>query len=509
MWRGPGSGAPPLFFQETASPIAGIYVDKYLAANCTADNYSIAARNCTGADGDAFRTIGGGLSALTSGITLYIREGTYAENDATLPALGAFASMTTIAAYAGEAVVWQNNDIYYDTLSLAGNANNITVRGITFQGRPYSGSNLRQWVQWQGNVWRSTPATSPTGEIIELKSGCNASTVLCSKAVRSCLGQEKTGPANLLSTGSDGDFFQDHTTDRVLYVYSDSGNPGLRADIWETGLGITIGNNSSGTVLVVVEQCTFDGQGHVHLKRGYRFRVSKNLFYRVGADWNDHHIYSWSNLSAGNEAIYEHNYFENDGGMGAALHVYGTGNQVPNQPPDYHVFRYNLVKSRSFWGVLLDASHSRVTNNSFSLENRGDRAINLQSFDASFNVLANNIITGPPLAPIVFEGNDGDRPSSNVLQFNLTDEASLTLGTCSGCTLTDNRTATSPGWLVAQPSSWTDFRLGAGSAAIDSGVNLGAGFQIGLDPADGAWLPSTADQNLHRSSWEIGAFVRK
>jgi hypothetical protein len=203
--------------------------------------------------------------------------------------------------------------------------------------------------------------------------------------------RKKTSPAHLSST-ADGDFFQDHTTDKVLYVYSASGNPGQRTDIWETGLGITIGNNSTGTGLVVVEECSFDGQGHVHLKGGYRWKVSRNRFTRVGTDWNDHHIYAWSNLSQGNEAVYEHNYFETDPGTGAALHVYGTGNQVADEPPDYHVFRYNLVRGTGFWGVLLDGSNSSVTNNSFSLEGQGNRAINLQNFDASFNVIANNIL---------------------------------------------------------------------------------------------------------------------
>jgi hypothetical protein len=504
---GDGPWSAYLDFQVNGVPSAGLYVDGALAANCTSGNYSIAARNCTGTDGNAYRTIAAGFGALSSGKTLTLRAGTYVENNSTVPTLGSFSLMTTITGHPGELVVWQNNDIYYDHLSLGGNAHNVTVRNINFKGKRYIGSNERQWVLWQGNVWRTTDASRPLKEVIEIKSGCNPSTISCSKTVRTYAGDEKSSPTDLLNTGSDGDFFQNHTTDRVLYVYSSSGDPGERSDLWETGWGITIGNNSTGTGYVVVEQCTFDGQGHVHLKGGYRWKVSKNAFTRVGTDWNDHHIYAWSNLSQGNEAIYEENYFENDAGMGAALHVYGHGGQVANEGPDYHIFRYNLIRGNGFWGVLLDGANSVVSNNSFSLEGQGNRAINLQGFDASFNVIANNIISRPSYIPIVFEGTTGNQPSSNVVQNNLTDAASLTVGTCSGCTITGSRQSVNPGWVNAQPGNWTDFRLAAGSAAIDSGLSLGASHQSGLDPNDNAWPPSTVNQNTYGSGWEIGAFV--
>lgn len=83
----------------------------------------------------------------------------------------------------------------------------------------------------------------------------------------------------------------------------------------------------------------------------------------------------------------------------------------------------------------------------------------------------------------------------------------MTIGICSGCTVVGNRTATSPGWLAAQPSDWTEFRLAAGSAAVDTGLNLGGPNANGLDPADVVWPPSIEDQNLHGSTWEMGAFV--
>ena len=55
-----------------------IYVDSQLSANCTG-NYSIANRNCSGSDGDAYRTLAGAANAATAGITVLIRAGSFSE----------------------------------------------------------------------------------------------------------------------------------------------------------------------------------------------------------------------------------------------------------------------------------------------------------------------------------------------------------------------------------------------------------------------------------------------
>jgi hypothetical protein len=53
-----------------------------------------------------------------------------------------------------------------------------------------------------------------------------------------------------------------------------------------------------------------------------------------------------------------------------------------------------------------------------------------------------------------------------------------------------------------------DFHLQAASPAIDSGVNLGSPYNLGLSPGS-SWPSSvtTADQDNHGSGWEIGAYV--
>lgn len=56
---------------------AVIYVDNVLSNNCTAGNYSISNRSCSGSDGNAWRSIQEAINAMTPGDTIYMRGGTY------------------------------------------------------------------------------------------------------------------------------------------------------------------------------------------------------------------------------------------------------------------------------------------------------------------------------------------------------------------------------------------------------------------------------------------------
>lgn len=61
----------------TAVTTGDMFVDGSLSADCTAGDYSIANRNCTGADGDAYNTIAEGLSNSATTETILIRSGSY------------------------------------------------------------------------------------------------------------------------------------------------------------------------------------------------------------------------------------------------------------------------------------------------------------------------------------------------------------------------------------------------------------------------------------------------
>jgi len=64
---------------------ANIYVDKTLSSDCTKGNYSIANRNCSGSDGNAYNTVQRGLNAMRVGDHLYLRGGTYREGHIRIP----------------------------------------------------------------------------------------------------------------------------------------------------------------------------------------------------------------------------------------------------------------------------------------------------------------------------------------------------------------------------------------------------------------------------------------
>ena len=59
------------------SQAANIYVDQTLSSDCTSGTYSIANRNCNGADGRAYNTIQEAVNAMNGGDDIYIRGGTY------------------------------------------------------------------------------------------------------------------------------------------------------------------------------------------------------------------------------------------------------------------------------------------------------------------------------------------------------------------------------------------------------------------------------------------------
>lgn len=60
---------------------ANIYVDNTLENDCVTGNYSTANRTCTGSDGSAYNIIQNAIDAMNIGDKIYIRGGTYRENN--------------------------------------------------------------------------------------------------------------------------------------------------------------------------------------------------------------------------------------------------------------------------------------------------------------------------------------------------------------------------------------------------------------------------------------------
>jgi len=59
---------------------ANIYVDQQLGSDCTSGDYSIANRNCNGADGNAYDTVQEAINVVGAGDTIFMRGGTYNEH---------------------------------------------------------------------------------------------------------------------------------------------------------------------------------------------------------------------------------------------------------------------------------------------------------------------------------------------------------------------------------------------------------------------------------------------
>ncbi len=448
-----------------------IYVDGNLSSNCSG-NYSIQNRSCSSSDGNAYKTIHEGISALSSGQTLFIRAGTYTDT----VDLGGFSSMTTISAMSGENVIWQNFDINKNFVFLAQDAKNITFKDLNFKGKRYLGTNQLSWTQVQGNVWRTTSAQISW---VEMKIGCNTSTFLCTKATQSYENETRTSVADIENNGTDGDWYQAPEPNSYIYVYSTSGSPANRTDFWETGYGITIGNNSSGTGNIVIDHCTFDGNGHTHLKGGYKWWVKNSTFRNVGTDFNDHHIYTWGVLSSGGEAVFENNYFVNDQAMGAAIHIFGKGYQVDNIDPRYQIIRNNVFQGNGYWGIALWGDNVTVVNNSMYILG-GTKAIEIGGANHD-DTITKNILVGASGVTI-----ETDSASSITITNNFYARTStFQRGTCSSCSISGNSN-TEPGWINQNPSVLSDYKFTSTSPAAAAG----AGANINLFSSSSSSTPS-------------------
>ncbi|MCK4275515.1 MAG: right-handed parallel beta-helix repeat-containing protein, partial [Phycisphaerae bacterium] len=93
---------------QLTAQAANIYVDGLLGADCIGGNYSIANRNCSGADGVAYNTIQEAVDVVNPGDTIYVRDGTYAER-VKMTRSGAAGNRWTLRNYASE-YVWVDGE---------------------------------------------------------------------------------------------------------------------------------------------------------------------------------------------------------------------------------------------------------------------------------------------------------------------------------------------------------------------------------------------------------------
>ena len=110
------------------------YVDSTAGA-CTG-NYSIASRNCTGANGNSYATIATGLAATAAGDTLYVRAGTFSVRiTGAIPSGVSTSVKTTFAAYNGETVTINPTSATVPShVILISGQDNLIIQGFTLDG---------------------------------------------------------------------------------------------------------------------------------------------------------------------------------------------------------------------------------------------------------------------------------------------------------------------------------------------------------------------------------------
>jgi len=115
---------------------ANLYLDNQLPdGGCTGSTYSIASRNCSGADGTGFDDLQEAINAAGNDDTIYVRGGTF---NITSDAVASNISGLTIQAYGSETPIFDGNDYtgtpgQYATILRFSQCDGVTVDGLTLQ----------------------------------------------------------------------------------------------------------------------------------------------------------------------------------------------------------------------------------------------------------------------------------------------------------------------------------------------------------------------------------------
>jgi Right handed beta helix region len=121
-----------LLFIPSVTFGATIYIDGTLGTNCTSGNYSIANRNCSGSNGNAYNNIVAALSASAANDTAYLRAGSYTSNVVGTDGITPLAGQTW-SGYQSESVTITAAATHRFVFSWI-QRNNITIRNLTLRG---------------------------------------------------------------------------------------------------------------------------------------------------------------------------------------------------------------------------------------------------------------------------------------------------------------------------------------------------------------------------------------
>lgn len=140
----------------TAAEAVTIYADNALGGNCTSNNYSIAARNCSGSDGNAYTTIKGATDAVGYGAgagandIVEVRAGTYTPTapiggnaSDEFPSGTSWGAPFILRARSGELVTVKANGAERNLWISNGADMYAIIDGFTFDGTDISNDQLR------------------------------------------------------------------------------------------------------------------------------------------------------------------------------------------------------------------------------------------------------------------------------------------------------------------------------------------------------------------------------
>ena len=446
-----------LFFTVALFPTitlaADIYVDSTLASDC-AGNYSIVSHDCSGSDGVAYNTIQEAETASRVDDIILLRGGTYNES-------------VIFKDVVNRGTSWDNPITY----------------------RPYNNEKvILKYPEPCATTWNDDA---------------------CSQIFQFYDYLPYHDPADYLIFEDfefDGDMDINAATESYLPESAHNAH---------FGVGNSSADVPSSEIHVKVINCKFHAFAHAGLKGNIAFFIRNTEFYDIGLSRFDHGIYS----TAGNlDARY--NYFHDIAGHGLQRFGVQTGYTVDI---GYNVFRNcGTIGDWDRGGVVSSSTDTKIFNNIFDGGNLGVLMYagslgKMSNWEVKNNIFINNIFSDIH----VTSNNNYDGTENNVFTNNIygstyackiyvLGETVFTCSNYSGIADFDDvppNSTTLPTFITAAPADWNEYSQSYASSGVNTGADLGTGYEYGLSSSDTIWPPTVIDQGLYGTGWEIGPFV--
>lgn len=519
------------------------YVDGQLGSDCTSGNYSVAKRNCTGSDGNAYNTIAeiANSGSLHPGDTILIRSGTYTE-------------ARTIGTYPASHYV-----IHPAVNGTSGNY--ITIQNYPNENVTINSNDFCSWIIcfYDNSYWEiCSNASGGTLTVDCTKSGTNSEVSIAvlssdyikvTDVVTLAGSQAGWGTINILPDYEGSDW--QNSKDPSTYVYIDGctvyngAGHGIKVSqnvdhiylsnniIYSNhsnGISVSGGDETSASyfpeyIYIYGNTCYNNGAN------GIEMNMSRHLFCYENEIYDNAQLGSYGGIKYSNNSgiaisdadinIYRNYIYSTSSGQ-----IYEIGVDAGTSTNNLYIWG-NVIQSEStsylacIW--IQEITNGYIYNNSIYRGGSGseadDACLSIESSVAGTWKVKNNVGINTNNGAAAFCNQEGNAVDADYNCWRNTADLTDTVwwtGTWYGDSQSgggdiddyrsdheSNAAFSDPDWIDSTPDTFGDFVLEVGSPCEDAGTDIGSSYNILYSDTDTTWPGTTIIQT---EAWEMGAF---